>query len=114
MRYTIQQKIFMVKSFTKWKLTESTFRNSLVNAYKNEFLKSFVYWMLSKSHRPWFLLWQNEQFKMSLLIEEKVQDIQTWSNLCPHTSLRYLAQETGVSLGSGFTATRIIKFRTWL
>jgi hypothetical protein len=40
--------------------------------------------------------------------EEKVQDIQAQIELCTYKSLRPLAQETGVLLGSVFTVTRLI------
>jgi hypothetical protein len=48
-----------------------------------------------------------------VLTEEKVQDIQAQLQVSPRKSLTRLAQETGVSLGSAFTATKLIKFRPY-
>jgi hypothetical protein len=50
--------------------------------------------------------------KKNVLTEEKVQDIQVRLQLGPRKSLRLLEQETCVSLGSAFTATKSIKLRT--
>jgi hypothetical protein len=48
-----------------------------------------------------------------VLTEEKVQDTEVRLQISPRNSLRCLAQETGVSLGSAFTATKFIKFRPY-
>lgn len=42
-----------------------------------------------------------------MLTEEKVKDIQA-QKICTYKSLRCLAQETGILLGSVFTVTRLI------
>jgi hypothetical protein len=44
--------------------------------------------------------------KWSVVTEERVWDIQTQSEISPQILLRYLPQETDVSLGSAFTGTR--------
>jgi AraC-like DNA-binding protein len=51
------------------------------------------------------------QSKRNVLTEEKVEDIQAQLQVSPRKSLRRLAQETGVSLGSAFTATKLKKNR---
>lgn len=43
-----------------------------------------------------------------MLTEEKVQDIEAQIQLSTHKSLRLLAQEPGVLLGSVFTLTGLI------
>jgi hypothetical protein len=43
----------------------------------------------------------------------KGRDIEGRLQISPQKSLRHLAQETGVSLGSPFTATKLIKFRLY-
>jgi hypothetical protein len=48
-----------------------------------------------------------------VLTEEKVRDIEERLQISPRKSLRRLAQETGFSLGSAFTATKLIKFRPY-
>jgi hypothetical protein len=53
------------------------------------------------------------QSKRNITTEEKIQDIQARLQVSPRKSLRRLAQETGVSLGSALTATKLIKFRPY-
>jgi hypothetical protein len=53
------------------------------------------------------------QSKRNVLTEEKFQDIQARLQVSPRKLLRRLAQETGVSLGSAFTATKLIRFRPY-
>jgi hypothetical protein len=45
-----------------------------------------------------------------VLTDEKFRDIEAWLQIIPRKSLGHLAQETGVSLGSAVTATKLIKF----
>jgi hypothetical protein len=44
------------------------------------------------------------------LCEENFEDIQTQRAVLTHKLLRCLKQETGVSLGSAFTVTKLIEF----
>jgi hypothetical protein len=59
-------------------------------------------------------IWRHptKQSKRSVLTEEKVQDIEARLEISPRKSLRRLAQEIGVSLGSAFTATKSLVFIT--
>jgi hypothetical protein len=48
-----------------------------------------------------------------MLPEEKIQGIKALVQVSPRKSLRRLAQDTGVLLGSAFTTTKLIKFRQY-
>jgi hypothetical protein len=54
-----------------------------------------------------------KQSKRILLTHEKVRDIEAGLQISLRKSLRRLAQETGVSLRSAFTATNLIKLRPY-
>jgi hypothetical protein len=54
-----------------------------------------------------------KQSKMIVLTAEDIRDIEARLQISPRKSLRRLAQETGVSLGSAFTATKLIKYRPY-
>jgi hypothetical protein len=56
---------------------------------------------------------KKKQPKRTVLTEAKVQDIEARLQISPRKSLRHLAQETGVSLGSARTATKLIKLRPY-
>jgi hypothetical protein len=53
---------------------------------------------------------KKRESKWNVLSDEKVQDIQPGLDGSPRKSLKCLAQETGVSLGSSLTAIGLIKF----
>jgi hypothetical protein len=59
-----------------------------------------------------FSLWQKETFKRNVLSEENVYHIRAWLEIST-CKLRHLALETGVSLVSVFTATRLIIFHPY-
>jgi hypothetical protein len=51
-----------------------------------------------------------KELKKIVLTEEKVRDTEARLLISPRKSLRRLEEVTGVSLGSAFTATKLIKF----
>jgi hypothetical protein len=50
---------------------------------------------------------------MIVFTKEKVRDIEARLQVSPRNSLRRLAQETGISLGPAFIATKLIKLRPY-
>jgi hypothetical protein len=48
-----------------------------------------------------------------VLTYEELEDIWVWLRTSPRKSLRHLSQERGVSVGSFFKATKLVKFHPY-
>jgi hypothetical protein len=54
-----------------------------------------------------------KQSRRIVLTEENVRDTEARIQISPRKLLRHLARETSISLGSAFTATKLIEFRLY-
>jgi hypothetical protein len=114
MKFTIKENVFIVEIFAR----EKTYKKCICEFHRKYPdspvpTKSCVSKLVKKWRARDSVCDIKEQSKRIILMEEKVRDIAARLRISPRISLRRLAQETGVSLGSAFTATKLIKFRPY-
>jgi hypothetical protein len=110
MKFTIEQRVFIVDTFARketYKKCIRKFRRKYPNSPVPT--KSCVSKLVKKWRATGSVCDLKKKSKRIVLTEEKVRDIEARLQISPRKSLRRLAQETGVSLGSAFTATKLIK-----
>ena len=114
MKFTIKQRVFIVETIARKNIYRK-FARRFRQKYPDSPVptKSCVNRLLKKWRATGSVSDKKKQSKRTVLTELKVQDIQARLQISPRKSLRRLAQETGVSLGSARTATKLIKFRPY-
>ncbi|PNF37420.1 hypothetical protein B7P43_G16027 [Cryptotermes secundus] len=114
MKFTIKQRVFIVETIARKNIYRK-FARRFRQKYPDSPVptKSCVNRLLKKWRATGSVSDKKKQSKRTVLTEEKVKDIQARLQISPRKSLRRLAQETGVSLGSARTATKLIKFRPY-
>jgi hypothetical protein len=87
--------------------SSSYFKETDVHFYHH--VKLILYWTLYCNTRLVSVIQSNR----IVLTDENVRDIEARLQFSPPKSLRRLAQETGVSLESAFTATKLMKYHPY-
>jgi hypothetical protein len=108
MKFTNEQRVYLGN-----KLTENVSVSFVVNVLTRQIPQVVCIQACEKVRAKSSMCDIKKQSKRIVLTDEKVRDIEARQQISPRNSLRCLAQETGVSQGSAFTATKLIKFRPY-
>jgi transposase len=111
--YSTEQRVFLIELYAKYS-SYIKCRRKFQRKYPDSDVpsKSMIERLVKKFHSTGSVLDLKKRRRRSILTEEKLNEI--WSSLerNPGRPLTHLAAQSGVSLGSVYTATRLLKWRS--
>ncbi|XP_021921345.1 uncharacterized protein LOC110830569 isoform X2 [Zootermopsis nevadensis] len=112
MVYSIKQRVFLVETYTKYS-SYGRCRRKFFRHFPGVCVpsRSMIERLVKKFRSTGSVLDKKKNRKRSVLTEEKLDEIGALLEKSPRQSLASLAAQSGVSLGSAQTATRLLKLK---
>lgn len=114
MVYTTEQRVFLIELYAKYS-SYIKCRRKFRRKYPESDVpsKSMIERLVKKFHSTGSVLDLKKRRRRSILTEEKLDEIGSFLERNPGKPLAQLAAQSGVSLGSVYTATRLLKLRSY-
>ena len=114
MVYSTEQRVFLIELYAKYS-SYIKCRRKFQRKYPESDVpsKSMIERLVKKFHSTGSVLDLKKRRRRSILTEEKLDEIGCFLERNPGKPLAQLAAQSGVSLGSVYTATRLLKLRSY-
>lgn len=111
--YSTEQRVFLIELYAKYS-SYIKCRRKFQRKYPESDVpsKSMIERLVKKFHSTGSVLDLKKRRRRSILTEEKLDEIGSFLESNPGKPLAQLAAHSGVSLGSVYTATRLLKLRS--